>query len=774
MRLTTRRPFHLLLAIGALASGTTVPCAWAPAQTLDLGAAAGGPKIGEKNGAADLAGSLENEVRELSATGGTLSGEAKSAALARARVRAIAAYLLRSGAERAWDESAPAALGARLALLVGRTDSVIDAAVSGRTARGEQLAPVDAKRAITLVDAIANAPIEPVRKAVVEPAQRLPAELVRALRATLDPLVSLAGLIEGTSQLDPWPVVQAATDPARSGATPARDVAELASRAGSLPEGAERKALEQAIGSEASTGAIEPGEAQLLSNAIECFRLLLELRAAPVADRIADGDLRSGLVRSMSILTRRDEPAARVALDALAPVVAASRAMLAMRRSTELPDAARRALAEAAGALLAGELRDVDAERARMRTAERIERAVMAATRLGASLGAQIPPEFRELIRQTERDARVALRTLPFALAAMAKSAASDDPVASVDPRDVSAIDRVIGLELDRTRVARLEQIIVAVGGVQPKAGRALGAVARRMTRMLADPLKRSEAEVALAALDAQFSAAFPLPYEDQLKRRTPRAIELTGGAPERVVIAAAAIRRDWCDAVAKGDFGGDASVRLDLAVRLCRALENLDRAVDPIDRPRGDRLALWGPWCTRRAMIAPATQDLTARASLASTSFLSASNAVTRATFERDLTALESATPLVRLAAGLEQRLDPLLRGDPDGLLAQLAPLVTMPSEGSYMRDGWRGLLALHRGLLEAEFARRTSDTNLRVALEAHLAALAREAGDAAFGPIRQVTKVPGFDGTQSPDDGSTKGASNPDPRPRGAQGGR
>lgn len=280
------------------------------------------------------------------------------------------------------------------------------------------------------------------------------------------------------------------------------------------------------------------------------------------------------------------------------------------------------------------------------------------------------------------------------------------------------------------------------------------------MAKLLLEPLKRAQGQAAFAALEAQFSAAFPFAYEDELKRRSPRAIELTGGAPERVIKRAASLRAAWCEAVATGDLGGSASRRMDNAARLCKALRDLDQLVEPINRSDGDKLATWGGWATRRAMIAPATQDLTALASLAARSFVASATTEGQATFERDLLALESAIPLVRLTAAIERKLAPLLRGDPETVAAQLAPLLVAPTANAYLADAWIRLLTMHRAMIEAEFARRTGDAKLRQSLDQYLALVALEIEQSAFGGSRLVGPVPGFDGSQPrTDDSKPKG---------------
>lgn len=755
MRLTlrlARLAVTTVIAAASLAGG-------ARAQTLNLGGVPPGPTLPEANACAELATSLETEARVILQEADALAGEAKAGAAARARFRSLTAYLLRSGSVKPWDESAPAVDGARLSQLTGRVDRVIELAIAGRAVRERELSPSDAKRAMALVHALGGVSIEQVRRALVSPQDRLASDLARALSATLAPLAELSVLLEGVQNDDPWPVLvdARASRPDRSASpTTAADV-DAAVRA--LPPSTERDALAKASADwvAAQSG---PQDLAVLAQSAEAIRWLGELRAAGAATPMEQAAVSQALARIATALGDLANPAesarARASLEALSATLPAARAMLDLRRTDGLTDSARRALSDGAAALLAPDAGTLDRERERARAAARIADACACADRLEKSLVAAAPKDLRDLLRQFDRDARVAVRSLPQAFQAIAS-----DPASAVEPGNSSALERVRSIEADRARIVALQSMIDSIGAIKPAAGRDFATVAKRMTKFLTDPLKRSEGQAAFAALESQFSAAFPFAYEDELKRRTPRATELAGGSPEKVIERAAAVRVAWCDAIGSGDFGGDASRRLDLTARLCRSLRDLDQVIDPIDRAAGDRLAMWGPWPTRRAMIAPATQDLVARAALASRSFVAANSADGRATFERDLAALETAIPLVRLAAGLERKVSPTLRGDPDTLGAQLAPLITPPAAGAYLASEWGRLLALHRAMVELEHARRNGEPKLRDALNEYLAAVAREIEHAALGAPRPVTRVPGFDGTQGDDASEGRGKS-------------
>ncbi len=761
MRLSQR----ILAATTAILLALLVCSGVATAQTLDLDGVPAGPSVPERNASSDLAEMLETEAQSLVAEASGFTGEAKAGALAKAKIRSIAAYLLRAGSMKGWNESAPAMSGARLALLIGRIDALLELAVAGRATRERELSPTDAKRALALLQAIDQAKNEQIRRAMVAPPAKLAPEVTRALAHMLAPLAELATLLEGSQNDDPWPVLieTRASQADRTGSP--RSVSELEALVRAVPEGGERDSLATAVAS-AAAGQDSPYDLATLASAAETLRWLVEARSAGAPYPFELAALESAIAWIMralrEIASGTDANAvatARTSLDALSTTMPAARAMLEFRKTDGLTEPARRALSDAAAALLAADAGTAERERERVRAAARISEACACAERLDKSIVAAAPKDLRDLLRQFDRDARVAVRALPQSFQAIASS-----PIDAVEPANLSALDRVKTLEADRLRILALQSMIDAIAAVRPAAGRGFAAVAKRLTKLLTDPLKRSEGQAAFHAVQSQFTSAFPFAYEEDLKQRTPRALELAGGAPEKVIERAAAIRAEWCDAVGRGDFGGEASKRLDLASRLCRALNDLNQVIEPLDRAGGDRLGMWGPWPMRRAMIAPATQDLAARSALAARSFVAASGSDARATFERDLAALETAIPLVRLAAALERKVAPALRGEPDTVGAQLAPLITLPQSGSYLASEWNRFLALHRAMMELEFARRTGEPTLRDAMNGYLAALARELDQAAFGVQRPIMKVPGFDGTQPMMETGKSDAAKPD----------
>jgi hypothetical protein len=722
----------------------------AGAQTLDLGGAGSGPTLSDPNGAVDLASSLEKEAEELARNAAAMTGEAKARALAVARVRTIAAYLLRGGATKPWSESAPVAAGARLALLVGRVDALADRAIAGRNAIGDPLPTVDAQRALALLGAVAQCQSEPLRRAMIASQERQPAEIAAALGMMLAPLVDLARLLEARSDLDPWPIL---ADGRASGFDrPTPGAGDLRRAIAALAASPIRDVLLRVLDGWSGRGTLAARELRMLGavqGAIEWSEAIEAEGPAAVIPQPAIDAMRARLERHLgTLIGDPQDESAWVALESLDVSMAAAKAMLAMRGEPWLTAADRAALADACVALLASDAADSDVERARARTATRISEACVSAARLERSLAQHAPRDLKESLRKLDRDARFAVRALPAAFAALATS-----PAAASETGDLAALARIRALEVQRERIVFLQQVIDSIAAIRPGAGRGFAAVALRMARMLEDPLKQSDAERAFAAVEARSASAFPFPYEDDLKRRTPRAVTLSGGSPEEVIARAAEWRTAWCEAMGRGDLGGEAAKRLDCASRLCAAMRDLDQVVQPIDRATADRLAMWAPWPMRRSMVAPATQDLDARAALAARSFVNARDQESFARFERDLLALENAIPLVRLTAALERKLAPALRGDPDSVLAQLVPLLEAPSTHAYLATQWSSLLALQRAMLESEYARRTANAKYRDAIGAYMAETARGIEQAAFGGPRPVVLVPGFDGSATPD---------------------
>lgn len=756
----------------------------AAAQELRLDALPEGPKLRAENAATDLAARLEAEQSELAALAGRSSGEGRSAAAAKARIRTVAAYLLRSGAGRPWTESAPAVLGARLSLVIGRIDAMVDLAAKGRGALDRPLPQSDAARAIRLLDAIGATSIDPLRRASIAGPDALAAATVEALRTTLVPLIELLDLVETAQPVAPWPALGIRPDGGRdregkaveSGraarhADPAISADSLEGEIDALPGGDARDALHEALRAmKSADGGFSAVEARRLAVAARAVRWLDSIRGEVpplrVPARVVDSALERIAASVRSIAGGAEGASlAGAALESLGPCVAAGEAMAALRCMKDLPEAAKQDLADAVAGLFSADAADAAVERARGRTAERIAEACARANRLveppGAASGststAPAAPALRDLkdaIRQFDRDSRAAVRALPRAIRDAAAA-----PDSASDPARLSGFERLRTLEEDRARLESLQRVIDSISAVRPAAGRSFAAVARRLARMLLDPIKRSDAQLAFSALEAQCAQAFPFPYEEQLRRRSPRALELSDRSPELMLERIDRIRTAWCEAIGRGDFGGPESQRLDEAARLCRALADLDQVVEPIDRAASDRLFLWGGWATRRALAAPASQDLVARTNLAVRSFVAVRSPETQTAFERDLFALEQAIPVVRFAAAIERSIGPVLQGDPDSVGAQLAPILATPDAAAFLATSWDRLLMLHRAMIESEFSRRTSDGAQSRALDAFMAALANDLDARAFGPRRAVGRIPGFDGSQRNDDGGGRG---------------
>ncbi|MFM7134906.1 MAG: hypothetical protein ACKO0W_11375, partial [Planctomycetota bacterium] len=576
-----------------------------------------------------------------------------------------------------------------------------------------------------------------------------------ALAGFLAPLVAVAGIVEGGRIEDCWPVLADARVAAPERADRAVSADEVRTAIASVQDADARAALAALL-----DAALAAGARATLGDDLGAARSAAEALAW------IDGRLAAGAPWSVTEATLRAE-SARVAADARALAAAvgsrdeaaaaplrssiasaaarfeAARLVLAMRADPTQGEQARKRLDAAAEALVAGA--PGATERQMRRAAERIAECCNACAAVAGGAAPAAPKDFREVARQIEREAKTAIRGVPAALALLAQ-----DPSKLADP-DVSApIERAMALAADRGKLASMQSWLERVAALRPSAGAGFSAQLRRLARLQLDPIRRASAQAAIASLEIQIAQALPFAYEDELKRGTERARALTDGRAAELADAAGAARIAWADALARGDFGGPAAQRLDRIARLLSRLRDLDSLGAPISRGEGDRLATWGGWAARRSVLAPAAQDLDARAVLAVRSLLAPPSREAEGAFVRDVEALEKAVPLVRFAARLERTVGPLMRGSPEGLLPALAPLVDVPGEGAFLAPEWPRLLALNRALFEAEFARRSGNATLSRALEGYLADLARDLDRAAFGEAPAVTALPGFDGTE------------------------
>ena len=768
----------------------------AAAQTLDLDGVRQGPTIPAENGALDLAAALEEERLALEVAARTLRGGALASAQARMRLRQIAIALLQSGANRPWSESGPVVLGLRVANLLRGADAAIEAAAAGRRlSDGRPLPADDARLAMDSLRSLGAMPLDRLQGAMRRDAGN-PTRIIETLAQVLAPVATVVRVVEESEALDPWPVL--ATSAGASDAPAAtRDTLEsLRARMAAMREDS-TGARGDLVGADL-LGGIEStleriGAAPLVdrallrgvASAVRVSEWVAAVRSLPLPRPIEDPvieSVESQVTRAVDSLARltqewsdpsrsdapdagsgtstpRERNLATEELADLETVIDACDRMLALRRAQGSSDLARRAISEAITALILASEPGSATSRNAVRAAARISEACSAAERLEKGAAGDSPREFREVVRALDRDARIAVRALPDACRTLAT-----DPALVSDPGALAPLTRVLTLDADRTRIVALHGLIARIGAVRPKAAQGIEGSTRRLARMLLDPIKRADAQRGFATVEGLAGAAFPLPFEDELLRRTERAAALTGGAPERVLEVAAQARAAWAEAVGRGDLGGPDAVWLDEVARFFAAMRDLSSLAAPVTRGDADRLALWGGWTARRALVSPATVDLDARAILAARSLVASARSGDRTEFRRDLASLERAIPLVRLVSRLERTVVPLLESEPSSTAAMLAPLVHTPrGDAAFVRE-WPRLLMLDRALLESEFARRKGVPSMRDALAAFMADLARDIEVGAFGASVSVGAVPGFDGTAA--DGATEGKSS-DVRP-------
>ncbi|MCE2883670.1 MAG: hypothetical protein LW806_02050 [Planctomycetaceae bacterium] len=714
----------------------------AGAQVLDLGGPSAGPKLPDATAAAELAKEMSDEATRLERDAAGLTGEALAAAKSRARLRRLAALLLELGATRPWNESAPVVSGSRVVGMLNRTDALIASAAAGRRSKdGAPLPQEEARRAVELLEQLANMQLDRVRAACAGSGPALPTQLADALSATLAPLVGLCSVVDGRVLEDAWPLVDDGRDVEAVRAATRADIESLRNAAAKLPDAAGgaavRAALDACIARGTSPTAIS--DLRMIDAAVETLAWLDAMRnqkpPRPLPDAaIARAMSRVSLaledlaVRDATATTQTAADRGRERLAAIESIAEASQTMLLLRDDADMPQASRQALADASASLLGAEL--AGDERARVRVAERILVACAAAERLLAREREEAPRDLKEIARALDRDGRIAVKALPTAFAGLAA-----DPSRAVEPEHLSALERVNALDLDRTRVARMQSLIDRVGALDAKSGRAFAAQLKRTAKLLLDPLKRDEARNILATLDAQSVAALPFAYEDELKRRTDRALVLTGGRAAEVVEAAGVFRKRWAEALGAGSHAGVDTERMLRVARLLSCLRDLDQIEEPVTREKGDRLALWGGWASRRAALSPAAQDLVARSVLACQSMLAANSADGDAQLERDVAALERAIPLVTLTARLERVVVPAMIEQDNDVAAMLAPLIQSPAPDSFLADEWSALNVVDRALFESEFARRKGENRTRDALAAYLASVCNEISTRAFG---------------------------------------
>jgi hypothetical protein len=768
----------------------------AAAQTLDLDGVRQGPTIAAENGALDLAAALEEERLALEVAARTLRGEALASAQARMRLRQVAIALLQSGANRPWSESGPVVLGLRVANLLRGADAAIEAAAAGRRlSDGRPLPREDARVAVDALRSLGAMPLDRLQGAMRRDAAN-PARVIETLAQVLAPVATVLRVVEETETLDPWPLLATSTSASDAPAA-ARDTLEsLRARIAALRTGSTGPrgdligadllgGIESTLEKIGAAPLVDRALLHGVASAVRVSEWVVAVRSLPLPRPIEDSVIErvesqvSRAVDSLARLTQEwSDPSQGDAPDAgsgastlgerslateeltgLEAVVDACDGMLALRKAQGSSELARRALSEAIAALVVASESGPASARNTVGAATRISEACSAAERLEKGAAGDSPREFREVVRALDRDARIAVRALPDACRTLAA-----DPAQVSDPGALAPLTRVLTLDADRTRIVALQGLIARISAVRPKAAQGIEGSTRRLARMLLDPIKRADAQRGFGAVEGLAGAAFPLPFEDELLRRTERAAALTGGAPDRVLDVAAQARAAWAEAVGRGDLGGPDAVWLDEVARFFAAMRDLSALAAPVTRDDADRLALWGGWTARRALISPATVDLDARAILAARSLVASTRSGDRTEFRRDLASLERAIPLVRLVSRLERTVVPLLESEPSSTAAMLAPLVHTPrSDAAFARE-WPRLLMLDRALLESEFARRKGAPSTRDDLAAFMADLARDIEVGAFGAPVSVGAVPGFDGTAV--DGATEGKSS-DARP-------
>ena len=185
----------------------------AVAQVLDLDGAKAGPTLPAENAATELSKELTTEAAQLERTAAGLTGEARDATLAKARLRRLAALFFELSVAKSWEESGPSVAGIRLAAMLGRVDDLLDATASGRRLKdGMPLPQADAQRAAQQLAELAKLSLDRARAACSAKPREMQRQIADALAETLAPLVELCVIVEESGIEDAWPLVDDGKD----------------------------------------------------------------------------------------------------------------------------------------------------------------------------------------------------------------------------------------------------------------------------------------------------------------------------------------------------------------------------------------------------------------------------------------------------------------------------------------------------------------------------------------------------------------------------------
>ncbi|MAB71779.1 MAG: hypothetical protein CMJ54_10980 [Planctomycetaceae bacterium] len=322
------------------------------------------------------------------------------------------------------------------------------------------------------------------------------------------------------------------------------------------------------------------------------------------------------------------------------------------------------------------------------RTAEVLES--LQADRIASS------PLVTATLRSAQREAaarrRRALRALGRSLEARDEST---DPV--LHEADLVAVRTAATTSI---AIRRLDELATGLARMHPAATRKAGRFVAVWSRTLSDPRERDRTLATIERIAGDVDRYSTIDFEGRLRAPDPSAIELVGGRTRELRDVVTATRRTWVDAVTNGDTEGPAIDAMDRIARLGTLLEDLlplatndDAAI--LDLDRCDR---WGGWYVDAKTLGWSTRTLLPGARLVVGTAIAGDSD----RFERELTTLESQSPLVRLAAAVARRTEDTMATLPGGGIATIASSSIPPPPSAWGLKQRIALAAVCLGMAE------------------------------------------------------------------------
>lgn len=714
-----RRAWIALVA-GALALsiGARAGC-----QTLHLDPLPPAPTLPEPNAAARLAQLLQEELHTIE----ILEAEtpaAKNANQARVALRRMAYELLVRGARA---EEYPttghtlAMEGFRIADARRRVDLNLATYLDGSIRVGSPPRPLGVRerdRVDRLLKSFAEIAPSALAHADLKDLAQVDGALATAIGPLCDALAVLEGRTTGAALGGGWPTPDelAAVGGAASpgGASPDEAVVDFDPCASEV-----QAALPDAV--RAAVAAACAGEARPADEIRTAVRLA---RAATDAAWLQPEE-RAQLVTSAAAIARREGSAVLAAAQADLVENAnglAQRSKVAPYDEKGLAATLRSALFPAADSPFVGSPDRLARQTTRMAEslglAIRYRDDLAAAKAPAAGPAKDLPKDLRPMRKDFERAYLRAEETTFRSLGRLVS-----DPDATTSPELVGLVRGQRDALDDLGRLASTQGLLDRIGGVRPQAVRGVTVRVRTMLRWLLEPARRADGLAAWGSFTTQVEHFVPLPFEEELRRETPEAIELSAGEARKLVETIDIARADWADAWADGDGNGPAAQTVNRLWRLCRVMRSLaSEGAGPGNREQVPILSRWGGFHSTRAAFAPALTDVTALTKLA----VHAALAGDAATLDRELDRIERDAPLSQLAGRLVTDLGPWLAKRPEGVLGSLTAMREVPSERAWGLRLRLRLAGIARFARELEDARRMGNDKLEQPILDYLRRLA------------------------------------------------